>query len=88
MRSRITICLTDEGTIEIFLNEAGPDLLVKELLALSEKSDHFHLGPPEIGEVETSSIAFSEGESVIEYGKVSLRLDEWDKKYNPHVLGE
>jgi hypothetical protein len=88
MKSRITVNLTAEGEIEIWLNEQGRDLLVRELQHLSEKSDHFHLGPPDIGEVEISSRAYRADDTIVEYGKVLFRTDEWDKKYFPHVLGE
>jgi hypothetical protein len=37
--------LAANGELEIWLNEAGRDLLVKELQALNEKNEHFHLDP-------------------------------------------
>jgi hypothetical protein len=58
MAARITINLTAKGELEIWLNEEGRDLLVRELQHLSEKSDHFHFGPAEIGEVEVSSLRY------------------------------
>ena len=53
MKPRITINTTPSGEIEIWLNEQGRDLLVRELQALDEKNDHFHLSPLEF--VETST---------------------------------
>jgi predicted AlkP superfamily pyrophosphatase or phosphodiesterase len=48
MKPRITINTTKDGEIEIWLNPAGRDVLVRELLALNEKSEHFHFNPEEI----------------------------------------
>ena len=44
MKPRITINTNKAGELEIWLNEAGRDLLVRELLRFSEQSDHFHSG--------------------------------------------
>jgi hypothetical protein len=55
MSARITFNLAANGEFEIWLNEQGRDLLVRELQQLGEKNDHFHLGPADIGEVEVSS---------------------------------
>jgi hypothetical protein len=49
MKPRITINTTADGELEIWVNEAGRDLLVKELQHLSERSDHFHLHPEGMG---------------------------------------
>jgi hypothetical protein len=87
MKPRITISTTETGELEIWLNEAGRDLLVKELQHLSEKSDHFHLGPEELGgEVPVQSRAYREGDRVVDWGKVLFRPDHWDRQYFPHVL--
>ncbi len=86
MSAKITVNLTSTGELEIWLNEQGRDLLIRELQGLSEKSDHFHLGPKSIGEVEVSSHAYRPDDSVLEYGKVLFRTDAWDKQYYPHVL--
>jgi hypothetical protein len=88
MKPRITINSNKDGQLEIWLNEAGRDLLVKELQHLSERSDHFHLGPEELdGEVPVQTRAYREGDEIIEWGKVMLRPDAWDARYFPHVLG-
>ena len=86
MTARITINLTPEGELEIWLNEQGRDLLVRELQHLSEKRDHFHLGPSETGEVEVSSRPYRSNDRILEYGKVYFRPDAWDREYFPHVL--
>jgi hypothetical protein len=87
MKPRITINSNKDGELEIWLNEAGRDLLVKELRHLSERGDHFHFGPEEFdGEVPVQTIAYREGGHVIEWGKVMLRPDEWGAQYFPHVL--
>ncbi len=87
MKPRITISTNSDGELEISLNEAGRDLLVRELQHLSEQSDHFHFGPEEFeGEVPVQLSAYREGDRIIEWGKVMLRPDEWDDRYFPHVL--
>ncbi len=87
MKPRITISTSVEGELEIWLNEAGRDLLVKELQHLSERSDHFHFGPEEFdSEVPVRNRPYQEGDVIIEYGKVMFRPDKWDAEYFPHVL--
>jgi hypothetical protein len=86
MAARITINLTAKGELEIWLNEEGRDLLVRELQHLSEESDHFHFGPAEIGEVEVSSLRYRSNDRILEYGKVYFRTDAWDREFFPHVL--
>ena len=88
MVARITLNLTATGEFELWLNEEGRDRFVRELQHLSEKSDHFHLGPKDIGEVEVSTIAYRPDDKVLEYGKVLFRADAWDEKYFPHVMTE
>jgi hypothetical protein len=89
VKPRITLNLTAGGALEIWLNEAGRDLLVRELNALSQTSEHFHFGPSDLGgEVEVSSRAYRPTDKVIEFGKVLFRTDEWDRQYYPHVIGE
>ncbi len=86
MKPRITIAMS-EGTLEILLNEAGRDLLVRELNKLSKSKDHFHLQPEgQFDEVPLQVKAYRDGDQVIEYGKALLRPDDWDAKYFPHVL--
>ena len=84
MKPRITINTTPSGEIEIWLNEQGRDLLVRELQALDEKNDHFHLSPLEF--VETSTRAYRSTDTTLEYGKVLFRTDEWDRRHYPHVM--
>ena len=87
MKPRITISTTETGELEIWINEVGRDLLVKELQHLSATSDHFYFSPEELdGEVPVQSRPYREGDRVLEWGKVLFRPDEWDRKYYPHVL--
>lgn len=86
MKPRITIEMTANGELEIYLNEAGRNLLVDELKHLSEKSDHFHLGFAGMSEVEISSRPYGADTQIVETGKVLFRTDAWDKQYFPHVL--
>ena len=87
MKPRITINSNNDGELEIWLNEAGRDLLVKELKHLSERSDHFHFAPEEFdGEVPVQTRPYREGDQIIGWGKVMFRPDEWDAEHFPHVL--
>ncbi len=87
MKPRITIAVGKDQVLQIFLNEAGRDILVKELVGLSKDNDHFHLQPEEEPyEVPLQVRAYSNGDRVIEYGKVLLRPDDWDAEHFPHVL--
>jgi len=87
MKPRITINTSAEGELEISLNEAGRDLLMRELQHLSESSDHFHFGPEDFGsEVPVRNRPYRKGDKIIEYGKVMFRPDKWDAEYFPHVL--
>jgi hypothetical protein len=85
---RITFSRNEDGVLEIWLNEPGRDLLVRELTQLSERNDHFHLGPEEHGgEVPVRTKAYRAGDEIIDWAKVLFRPDAWDAEYFPHVLG-
>ncbi len=92
MKPRVTICLRPDGTFEMLVNEAGRDLLVKELQRLSERSDHFHLDyydDPDIAdatEVQLAARPYHEGDEVLLNAKVLFRPDHWDRQYYPHVM--
>lgn len=88
MKPRITITTRPEdGFLEIWINEAGRDLLVEELKGLSERWDHFHLGPEGFEvDVPTRTVPYREGDTVHASGKVLLRPDSWDAEHFPHVL--
>ena len=89
MTPRITINSNKDGQLEIWLNEAGRDLLVEELQQLSERNDHFHLDPEEFdGEVPLQTRPYRDTDVIIRSGKVMLRPDKWDAEYFPHVLGD
>jgi hypothetical protein len=86
MAPRITLNLTADGELEIWLNPEGRDALVKKLQGLSERNDHFHLGPS--GEVKVSSRTYRSDDKLLEYGKVLFRPDAWDAEHYPHVMGQ
>ena len=87
MKPRITISTREDGELEISLNESGRELLVRELQQLSERNDHFHLGPEEFGsEVPLRNRPYREGDEIIDYAKVMFRPDAWDARHFPHVL--
>lgn len=87
MKARITMATTNDGQLEIFLNAAGRDLLVKELLGLSTEWDHFHFAPEEFEmEVAVQTIPYRNSDRVFEWGKVLFRPDDWDAQHYPHVL--
>ena len=89
MKPRITLSIDPNGELQIWLNESGRDLLVRELQHLSATSDHFHLGPEDLGgEVPVQTIAYNEGDQVLGWAKVMFRTDDWDARYFPHVLGK
>jgi hypothetical protein len=83
---RITFSLTAKGDLELWLNEQGRDLLVRELQKLGERNDHFHFGHENGAELEVSSRAYRPDDKVLEYGKVLFRTDAWDEQHYPHVL--
>jgi hypothetical protein len=87
---RITINTTPDGEFEIWLNEEGRDLLVRELQALKATSgnDHFHLGSFEGAEVKLNAQAYRATDNILHSGKVLRRTDEWDRSYFPHVMGD
>lgn len=61
-KPRITISTGPTGFLEVCVNEAGRDLLVKELQGLSEQWDHFHLDPEGLEmDVPTQSIPYTDG---------------------------
>jgi hypothetical protein len=75
--------------LEIWLNKEGRDLLVRKLQALSESNDHFHMAPSDVpSEVELSTRPYHSTDTVIDYGKVLFRADEWDARYFPHVVSQ
>jgi hypothetical protein len=83
---RITINTTPDGELELWLNAEGRDQFVRELMALSEKSDHFHLGSFEGTQVRTGARAYRPTDTVLHTGKVMFRPDEWDRTNFPHVM--
>jgi hypothetical protein len=88
VKPRITMNLAAGGVLEIWLNEEGRDLLVRNLQALNETNEHFHLAPSNLGDVEVSTRAYRPTDNVLAYGKVLFRSDEWDRSSFPHVLGD
>jgi len=88
MASRITLNLTADGELEIWLNPEGRDVLIKELQGLSERNDHFHFGPSPFGEVEVTSRTYRTNDKLLEHGKVYFRPDAWDAEHFPHVMGQ
>ncbi|MDU7519903.1 MAG: hypothetical protein E7K72_00685 [Roseomonas mucosa] len=87
MKPRITVSTSADGELEIWLNEAGRDLLVRQLQGLHAGSDHFHLQPEGYDEVPLQGRAYRDGDRVFEWGKVLFRPDDWDRQHFPHVLG-
>ena len=74
MAPRITISTTPDGELELWLNDEGRDQLVRELMALSAKSDYIHLGSFEGAEVRTGARAYRPTDTVLHVGKVMLLL--------------
>lgn len=95
MRSsaRVTVSIRRDGAFEIWLNEAGRDLLVKELLGLDRVNDHVHLAhiaEPENAptDVVLSVVPYCDDDICMKRGKILFRPDDWDREYFPHVMGE
>ena len=88
MAPRITLNLTADGELEIWLNPEGRDVLIKELQGLSERNDHFHFGPSPFGEVEVTSHTYRSNDKLLAHGKVYFRPDAWDAEHFPHVMGQ
>ena len=88
MASRVTMNTTPDGELEIWLNEEGRDRLIRELMALNEQSDHFHLASFEGAEVTLNVRACRPTDTVLHIGKVMFRPDEWDRSHFPHVMEE
>jgi hypothetical protein len=90
MGARITINLNAGGEFEIWMNEEGRDLLVRELQGLSETSDHLHLmpriTPKPMGDIEVSSRAYRPDDKLLEWGKVLFRTDAGGRTHFPHVM--
>ena len=88
MIARVTLNSTTDGVFELWVNEEGRNLLVKKLLELDEKNDHFHLASSEISDAEIllSTTPYRPSDKIVSIGKVLYRTDEWDKHYYPHVL--
>ena len=72
MAPRITLNLTTGRELEIWINEEGRDLLVRKLQALSETSEHFHLGAFDDAEVKTCANAYRPSDEIINSAKFSF----------------
>jgi hypothetical protein len=88
MKSRVTINLTSDGELEIYLNPEGRDLFVKELLALDKGNEHFHMGTEDqyFEEIELSKRPYRSDHKIIDRAKVLFRPDEWDRVHFPHLF--
>lgn len=85
MAPRITMNTTPDGELELWINEQGRDLLVRERMSLSEQSEHFHLGSFDGAEVRVGERAYRPTDTILHLGKVTFRRDEWDRVHFPHV---
>ncbi|MES2033749.1 MAG: hypothetical protein V4466_06215 [Pseudomonadota bacterium] len=85
MKPRITINMAD-GELELWLNEAGRDLLVEQLKGLSARSDHLHLWTWGEGDLPLSDRLYRSTDKIVDTAKIMLRLDDWDREYFPHVM--
>lgn len=78
------------GAIEMFLNEEGVDLLVRELKSLSKQNDHCHLFAPEWGDGSgpLNLVAYDGSASTVGHLKILFRPDDWDREHYPHTVSE
>jgi len=86
MKSRITLSMTEDGLLEIWMNREGRDELVRQLTMLDERDEHLHLEAGELGDIEVSTVPYRPTDKIIESGKIMFRTDEWDRQYFPHVI--
>jgi hypothetical protein len=86
MKPRITINETSGGSLEIWFNELGRDLLVNKLQALNEKNSELHLSHSMGGKVELEYRPYRDTDRVFLYAKVLFRTEKWDRIHYPHVL--
>lgn len=76
MGPRVTVSVKPDGSFEVAMNEAGRDLLLRELSGLSREWDHFHLDcweDPEIADatdVPLSDRAYRPEDRVLTSGKI------------------
>lgn len=84
--ARITFTLSEDGSLDIWLNQEGRDRLVSELLRLDEAREHFHISPDDWSEIKARTTPYRASDRVLDHGKVYFRKDEWDLEHFPHVL--
>lgn len=86
---RITLTRDKDDNFQLWLNPEGRDLLVNELLGLSATSDHIHVEPAYMEpELAFRTVAYQEGDTVMSWGKILFRPDQWDEEHFPHVMTE
>ena len=86
---RLTVSRSRAGELQLFLNVEARDRLISALQSLSPTRDHFHLQSVEDNDLlQLSTTPYVDGDEVFSAVKVLLRLDEWDKKYFPHVMAD
>jgi hypothetical protein len=78
--------LTANGEFEMYLNDEGRNVLIRELQSLNERAEHFHLGAWGDAEIKLSRNAYRPTDKIIGAAKILFRTDEWDRQYYPHVL--
>jgi len=84
---RLTISRSNAGEVQVLMNPEARDRLIQLLQKLSPSNDHFHLQAVEDNNLlQLSEIPYREDDEVFSAVKVLLRLDEWDRKYFPHVM--
>jgi hypothetical protein len=89
MKPRITINIDKDGQLEIWVNQAGRDLLVKELQTLSGENDRVLLQPEGMPDVvPTQGRAYRESDQVFDWVKILFRTDELDERFFPRVMDE
>jgi hypothetical protein len=79
-----------DGVVDLYLNEAGLALMLKELSKLSESNDHFHMFAPEWGPPEEplSLRPYRPDTATAGHLKVLFRPDHWDRKHFPHLFDQ
>ena len=91
MSARITMNLTSDGVLELWLNEEGtrsPCPRTSSARYAQRAFSTWLMGRRGSRLLQLSTRAYRPTDTVLEAGKVMLRTDEWDRTYFPHVMGE
>lgn len=92
-RPRLTITVKKSrdgspGEVALYLNPEARAEFIRQLQALDETDDHFHMMVSDWGDADVAldMTPYTDAEHLIQSAKVMLRYDSWDAEYFPHVM--